>query len=314
MLRSAPGPTSASVAKLMTIIITDTRNPQHDEADRQRRRFACDEGVPTLYKFTPFDTPKRRKWVAEILQPPHRIYLARPSELNDELDLRPLLRLPNGIAERELRALLMADAEQHWARQPPTSEQLARYRARLRTIDLVQLEREAQERVHYRLEDRYGVFSLACELDAVEMWNEYADARRGLCIHFRADAHSPFGFAQRVIYQPERPVLSLPLPGDREVADLALLTKTAARWGKEREYRLLRFPETVYEDVGMRLEGRYGYFRPDTVVGITVGTDMPESDIEIIKGYVRQFDPPLPLHRPRLVALLTDPPNVTPGR
>jgi hypothetical protein len=293
----------------MTIITTDTTNPQLNEGDRQRRRFACDEGVATLYKFTPFDTPERRKWVAEILQPPHRIYLAAPSQLNDEFDLRPLVRLPTGISERELRDSLTTDAEQHWARKPPTSEELARYRARLRVIDLNQLAREAEDRVHHRLESHYGVFSLACQRGLIQMWDEYADFRRGLCIHFRADALSPFGYAQRVIYQAERPILYLPLPGERDVADITLLTKTQTRWEKEREYRLLRYPEAVYEEIGLRVDGRYGYFRADTITGITVGTDMPEADVEVIKDCARQFDPPLPIDRPRLVAVLTDRPT-----
>jgi hypothetical protein len=88
-----------------------------------------------------------------------------------------------------------------------------------------------------------------------------------------------------------------------------LLTKTAARWGKEREYRLLRFPDAVYEEIGLRVDGRYGYFRADTITGITVGTDMPQADIEIIKGCARQFDPPLLIDCPRLVALPTDRPT-----
>jgi hypothetical protein len=291
----------------MTIITTETTNPQLTQGDRERRRFACDEGVTTLYKFTPFDTPERRKWVAEILRPPHRIYLAAPSQLNDRLDLRPLLRLPAGIPERELRGLLTADAEQHWARQPPSDEQLARYRARLSTIDLQQLVREAEDRVHRRLETHYGVFSLSCDRGLKEMWDEYADFRRSLCIHFRADALSPFGYAQRVIYQVRRPILNLPLPHDREVADLALLTKTLTPWGKEREYRLLRYPEAVYEEIGLRVDGHYGYFHGSHIAGITVGTDMSPGDIEVIKQHVREFDPPLPLDRPRLIALSSDP-------
>ena len=200
-----------------------------DDGDRERRRYACEEGVSTLYKFMAFNTPDRRKWVAEILRPPHRIYLAAPSQLNDPLDLKPLLRMPSGIAERELRALLTADAEQHWERQRPCAEDLERYRARLRTIALGQLEWEAQERVHRRIEEHYGVFSLACERGRIEMWDEYANHRRGLCIHFRADAFSPFGYAQRVLYQTERPVLPLPPTDERVVADRGLLTKTAAR-------------------------------------------------------------------------------------
>lgn len=288
----------------MAIITTDTPNPEPAEKNSQRRRFACVEGISTLYKFTPFDTPARRRWVAEALRPPHRIYFASPSQLNDEFDLRPIVRLPIGIPERELRGLLLADAEQHWRGQSSTltDEKVAIYRSRLTNIGMEEFEREAEERVHRRIEEHYGVFSLACDLGRIEMWDEYADRRRGLCIHFRADAYSPFGYAQRVLYHAERPILPLPLPEERVVADRALLTKTAERWEKECEYRLLLFPEVVYDDTAMRIDGRYGYFPPEAIAGITVGTNMPPSDVEFIASVARQFDPPLPVSRPRLIA------------
>jgi hypothetical protein len=303
--------TSDASRLLMAIITTDTPNPEPAEENRQRRRFACVEGVSTLYKFTPFDTTTRRRWVTEILQPPHRIYFASPSQLNDEFDLRPLMRLPSRIPERELRSLLINDAEQHWRGQSSTltAEQIAIYRLRLTTIGIEEFERDAQERAHRRIEEHYGVFSLACDLGRIEMWDEYADRRRGLCIHFRADAFSPFGYAQRVLYQAERPILPLPLPEEHVVADRVLLTKTASRWEKECEYRLLLFPDAVYDDTGMRIEGRYGYFPPEAIVGITVGTDMPPSDVELIASVARQFDPPLPVSRPRLIALPSDRPS-----
>jgi len=55
-------------------------------------RFAATEGVQTLYKFCPFSTAERRQWVRHILVE-HKIYFARPSQLNDPYDLRPLVRL-----------------------------------------------------------------------------------------------------------------------------------------------------------------------------------------------------------------------------
>ena len=289
------------------MILTHEAGPAFRDSDRERRRFACDEGIPTLYKFTPFDTMDRRKWVLEILRPPHRVYFARPSELNDDLDLRPLAHLRSGASESEIRSLLRAEAEDSWARQipSPTAEQLARFRLRLATIDLLEFEREALERIHNRLENQYGILSLTRERDLIPMWDEYADKRRGLCIHFRVDSSSPFGFAQRVIYQRRRPALQLPLGdlSEREVADRALLTKTADRWAQEREYRLVRFPETVYEDVGLRVDGRYGYFPGSVITGITVGTDMPEDDVALILRCANQYNPHLRVDRPRLMDL-----------
>ena len=267
-------------------------------------RFAADEGVHTLYKFYPFGTVERRAWVREILVE-HKIYFARPSQLNDPHDLRPLVRLRSGLSEREMRNFLRAEAERHWARQqpPPTANELARYRLRLASIDLQTFEDEALEKVRRRLEEHYRIFSLATERDRTDMWDEYADKSRGLCIHFRSDAASPFGFAQRVIYQADRPELLLPFGdmSEQDVADRATLIKTAARWAKEVEYRLIRYPGLDYSEAGLRFDGDYGHFPPEAITGITVGTDMPEEDQAVIVAYANQHSPRLRVEVPHLI-------------
>jgi hypothetical protein len=274
---------------------------------RAERRFAITEGIPTLYKFCPFGTEQRRAWVREILVD-HRIYFARSSQLNDPYDLKPLLKLRRMATEREMREALRVEAEQHWARElpAPSAEHLARYRLRLATIELQQFERESVERAHQRLEQNYWIFSLATERGLVQMWDEYADARRSLCIHFRADvAQSPFAFAQRVIYQTERPLLFVPF-GDTtesEIADLATLTKMAAAWAKEREYRLVRYPGVSYSEAGLNFKEHYGYFPSQSITGITVGTEMPDEHVRMVEEYANQHKPRLPVERPRHIDL-----------
>jgi hypothetical protein len=272
--------------------------------DDPEHRFAATEGVYTLYKFCPFSTDERRRWVREILVE-HKIYFARPSQLNDPYDLRPLVRLRPALTERELRDRLRADAEEHWARQrpPPTAEQLAAYRLRLATIDLQTFERETIERIRRRLDEHYRIFSLAVDRGAIHMWDDYADRRRGLCIHFRSDVSSPFGFAQRVIYQSDRPELLVPFENlpERDVADRATLIKTRARWDREVEYRLVRYPGLDYSEAGLRFDGDYGYFPADAITGITVGTDMPEEDRTVVAAYARQHSPGLRVEVPHLI-------------
>ena len=267
-------------------------------------RFAATEGVQTLYKFCPFSTDERRQWVRHILVE-HKIYFARPSQLNDPYDLRPLVRLRPALTERKLRDRLRTEAEQHWARQrpPPTVEQLAAFRSRLATMDLASFEREIIEKIHRRLDEHYRIFSLAAEHGAIHMWDEYADGRRGLCIHFRSDARSPFGFAQRVIYQTDRPELLVPFENmtERDVADHATLIKTRARWEREVEYRLVRYPGLDYAEVGLRFDGDYGYFPTDVISGITVGTEMPEEDRAVIVAYANQHSPRLVVEVPHLI-------------
>ena len=237
----------------------------------------------------------------------HKVYFSKPSQLNDPYDLQPQLQLLRASTERETREMLRADAERNWARQtpPPTPEKLAGYRLRLTTIDLETFELESMDSVHIRLQDDYWIFSLSTDRSLVRLWDEYADARRGLCIHFRADASSPFGFAQRVIYQNKRPILPVPL-GDipeHTIAELATLTKTAGRWAHEREYRLIRYPDVDYSETGLCFDGQHAHFPASAITGITVGTDMAAEDVRVVLGYADNHQPPLPVYIPRFLDL-----------
>jgi hypothetical protein len=87
-------------------------------SQRDDGRFAADEGVHTLYKFRAFRTENERRWVREILLD-HKLYFSRSDQLNDSHDLRPLIEFRPAATERELRAMLRADAEISWGRQKP---------------------------------------------------------------------------------------------------------------------------------------------------------------------------------------------------
>ncbi len=264
-------------------------------------RFAATEGIVTLYKFRRFGSEQERAWVREILVE-HKVYFSRSSELNDRHDLKPHVRFQRGDSDSDTRHLLLEDAEAVWARQqpPPTPEQLESYKLRLSTQPLKVLERDAVLRTHERLEENYWIFSLATSRDWIHMWKDYADEARGLCIHFRADAHSPFGFAQRVIYQAERPELLVPFGdlSERDIADRATLIKTR-RWAREEEYRLIRYPGVDYSEAGLRFDGQYGHFRPDAICGITVGLEMADSDVALILDLASRHQPPLRVERPQ---------------
>ncbi len=268
---------------------------EHDEF-----RFAAQEGIRTLYKFRPYSTDEDRRRVHEILID-HKVYFARASQLNDKRDLRPQLRF-RGSTEAETRQILLADAEQVWARRPPpySGHELQNLRERLATRSLEQLEQEALLRTHERLEDHYWILSLAASRDYVPMWDDYADRRRGLCIHFRSDGDSPFGLAQRVLYQREVPVLLVPLGTEREVADRCTLTKTL-RWQQEREYRLVRYPDVDFSDAHLRFDGQHAHFLTWAISGITVGPNMPVDDVRDLLKFADAHDPPLPIWRPNAV-------------
>jgi hypothetical protein len=82
-------------------------------------------------------------------------------------------------------------------------------------------------------------------------------------------------------------------PAENEIADLATLTKTTARWDKEQEYRLIRYPGVDFSEAGLRFDGQHGHFPADSIMGITIGTDMPADHARIVFEYANQHKPPL---------------------
>jgi hypothetical protein len=258
-------------------------------------------GVTTLYKFRPFSSAKQKGHVREILID-HKMWFSRANQLNDPEDLRPRLIFHRGADDNATRALLRADAEVAWARSVPplSSENLARRRFRLATAPIAELEREGMERAHARLDSEYWILSLASSRDSTRMWDEYADGRRGVCIHFSVAAGSPFRFAQRVIYQRDAPVLRVPFGDtpDAVVADLSTRTKTL-KWQHEAEFRWVRYPDLDFSDTGFYFEGRYAHFPAAAITGVTVGTEMPEPDVQEILRMAAAHKPRLSVYRPR---------------
>lgn len=278
-------------------------------SDRRRRaarlrrfenRYAAREGIHTLYKFRPYDTPEHREWVRQILVE-GRFYLPSASQLDDDADLRPMVRVRRMPNEATTRRVLLKDGEKSWKRHTPphSADTLVRLRRRLQTIPLEELEREAVQRTHERLESDYWILSFATSRDWLHMWNDYADHARGLCIHLRSDDSSPFGLAQRVLYKAARPAVWVPVGSDREVADAATLTKTL-KWKDQSEYRFIRYPDTSFTEIGLRLDGRYLYFPRTLITGITIGHRMPESHIQEIEAMTKgALGPHVPIYVPK---------------
>jgi hypothetical protein len=260
-------------------------------------RFAALDGVTTLYKFKAYATQQDKMRIREILVD-HKIYFSRPSQLNDDRDLRPNLKF-RGTSEAETRALILHDAEAAWPRRQPaySPEELTWLRHRLTHSSIEGLERDALQRTHERLEREYWIFSLAASRDYISMWRDYGDHDRGICIHFRSDGDSPFGAAQRVLYQADIPLLFVPLGDEQEVADRSTLTKTL-KWSGEREYRLIRYPDVDLSEAHLHFDGQRAQFPAWAITGITVGMKMPPTEVREILEIAESHEPPIPVWRP----------------
>ena len=265
--------------------------------DAHHSRQARNVGISTLYKFRPYSTAEDRERVRQIIEE-HKVFFARPKDLNDRLDLKPLLRITRGANEAETRQFLLDDAEQTWERNQTPEAERARNRRRLKTMPLSVFEQEAMQRTHERLEN-YWIFSLAATRECVKMWSRYADHRRGLCLHFSSEWPSPFATAQRVDYQERRPVLPVPFGKltSQDIAAIATLTKTF-KWKHEQEYRVVRYPMPFRGINKLHFDGQYAHFPAESLTGITVGLRMRETAIREILEMATRHVPPLDVGRP----------------
>ena len=117
-------------------------------------QYAHRLGVQTLYKFQSYRTPTRRGYARETLEG-HSVYFARPSELNDKDDMRPLIKIKHESTEELTRSKFLEAAERHIASQTPPlePEHAERIRHRMRTESFAEIERTGNEDNRERMEN-----------------------------------------------------------------------------------------------------------------------------------------------------------------
>jgi len=257
---------------------------------RTDARLAANRGVNTLYKFRPFSSELHRQRVREILVE-HKVYFSRRSQLNDPFDLTPVFDFAMD------RTKLMQDAERAWKRRlpPPTENELRNLRSVLATQDLNKLAAAGSARALERIEKDYWVFSLAGNRDHPMLWSHYAEGHTGLCIHFAADGNSPFGAAQQVWYKSKRPVVPVPILIPEEEAAARVTLIKGEFWRYEQEYRFIRYPNTFFEDIGLRFDGQHAFYLRRLLTGVTLGARMAQPRIDEVLALAAAHNPPVPV-------------------
>jgi hypothetical protein len=223
--------------------------------------------MPTrLYKYRSFSNRTLDALIAD------QLFFADPSDFNDPLDTKPVLStdldadaladILRRLVEERVRAEMSAAAKAIKYRGPKTLshiEELSRRGAE----QMVEEVRYNATNPDYELEDparflfgqsveeellrRYdkGIVSLAERSECPLMWSHYGDQHRGVCIGYSVPEraveklHKVTYGGSRLI---EASMVAAMLHGDegaRRNVDQAVLTKKAAEWGYEREWRLI---------------------------------------------------------------------------
>jgi hypothetical protein len=94
----------------------------------------------------------------------------------------------------------------------------------------------------------------------------------------------------------------LPVPfgeiSSDQLAAIACLTKTR-RWNYEEEYRLVRYPDFSFTELGLTYDGQHARFPANLLTGITVGLRMKDAEIRELAAMAARHQPPLPIFRPQ---------------
>lgn len=256
----------------------------------RKYRYAAACGKTTLYKFRAYSTEEQKQRVREILVE-HKVYFARPTQLNDPFDMSPHLV----VATREE---FLAGAHRYFERNQDISADVRqRQLSYLEACDLEDHHRVTQKRIREHLDDNYWVFSLAGNRDHPMLWSHYASGHTGLCIHFRSTAESVFSAAIATIYSEDRAVINLDFfePEQRGGALSSTVLRKGDFWSYEDEYRLCRFPDVDYSGLPIRFSGQHATIPASNLSGISLGARMSEKHVAELMMLAAEHSPPLPV-------------------
>ena len=163
-------------------------------------RFAWVEGHSTLYKFMGLHGD-RFAYVADVLGN-SRIYLSSPDQLNDPADCRPVFEMAKPLTDLEFIIELEEDEKRMISEENLTPEQVAEARIK-HGVKVQDLARSITEHTQLMLLKATRIYCLSARQNNAQMWSYYADAHRGVCLHFACDSGSLIGMARRVRRQSE---------------------------------------------------------------------------------------------------------------
>jgi hypothetical protein len=251
--------------------------------------LAWGEDIDTLYKFRSF-VGKHRIRVLGILAA-SRIYFSRATEFNDPFDVMPIFRHSGNPNDPKYIARLRRRQSDIATKQGRTEQELWTLNEELgETVE--QLPSSVERETRGALRERMRILCLSADGLHPLQWAHYADAHKGVCLHFWSVFGSPFGSARRVKYKTRRkPILISPNPTDRAIIDQLAFSK-ARVWSYEHEYRLV-----IPDDTPQAGSLRRGYlkFHPSALKGITFGMRMPARSRNALIHFLARNRPELPL-------------------
>lgn len=198
-------------------------------------RYAFPNAENGLFKYRFYDTEQNQDRVRRMLK--HgEIYFSSRSELNDPFELRVSLS-PPANKKVAVKALLKT-IQRGGKRGGATAKQVMEAQTRMKRQNPTAIYSLIQQQHNERLAKDCFVFCLSGDRTNPLLWSHYADAHKGVCLHFD-DKTIPFAASCAVTYSERFPESNYPAP-DSDKDDLfkkSILTKSR-HWAYENEFRL----------------------------------------------------------------------------
>lgn len=198
----------------------------------------------SLYKYKSLKGPGLEH-VFEIIRDA-RIYVPRPSQLNDPEECKPLQTIGN-ISAPSYRPAVEAWVRRCIAHRVPVPPE-EKIQNELKQLDQAQLEemvKEATIQYQQEVEKRYRILSLSDSNTNHHLWSQYADYYAGICLEFFVNPF--FGSAFQVQYRDAISAFDITNNEGYDALVATALTKRL-KWSEEREYRLVLGDPPIKED------------------------------------------------------------------
>ena len=218
------------------------------------------------YKYKSLETSPFEH-VVEILRD-NKIYLPRPSELNDKDEGKPQLVVgditnpeywPN--VEAWVRRYLSHD------RHPLDERQIQEELKQITQSRLESMISQVDADFKSAVEKRYRILSFGSSPFNRHLWESYASSFNGVCVEFTTD--DQFGPLYEVIYSDAIRSLDLTSSDGFEHLRLTLLTKSL-QWQDEKEARII-FGEPPIDQIQPILVDQRYYFPTEKLTGLFIG-------------------------------------------
>lgn len=222
----------------------------------------------------------------------NEIYFASADQFNDPFDTKLPFRYKNEdlTPENLFQKLYITAKEMH----PELSEQeihkMCYERQYSGSFDNGQYWKDEYERIKNRLNDEFGILSLAERKDNILMWSHYSDSHKGFCVGLDINLlfDSIKGMISRVKYSNDFPLLEL--FGDPSKTMIELLTTKSKLWKYEKEIRftkhnasrqVFKLPKEAYKE-------------------LIIGMNMPQNESKQIVSLVNKKFPKVKIYQSQM--------------